>query len=234
MSNKGKDKKTTKTEISYGNAAIDIEVTKLNNLCSHYKESSDVYYAKMKHKTVLMYILLALISLIWYQSVGFTDVLDMVAEGIQQATNINIEKRKHLIYSAELLCFLILFVKFCLLEISIRAKEIYLLDIENVISKHYSDNRAYKRETSLHLFQEKTEYSLFIYSSLELAIKIIAAALSVFIIWDSFNFEHTTAHAGMNIGFCVIITAVGVLYLRKIIDLHELLREKLGKRQTKN
>ena len=128
-----------------------MEETKLNNLCSHYKDSVDIHRATIKQRDTLFYSLLVILSIFTLQLSSADTVATIVNEYVAKVSGIKIGNNVDFVSTLMWLILLGFSTRYFQVVLLIERQYRYMHTLEDQINDYYPDSLAFTREGKSYL-----------------------------------------------------------------------------------
>ncbi|ETR71589.1 MAG: hypothetical protein OMM_02377 [Candidatus Magnetoglobus multicellularis str. Araruama] len=125
--------------------SIELPEMKLNNLCSHYKDSYDIHRETIKRRDKLFYSLLAIIAIFTLQVTSTEEVNTILSKYILKQ-GINLSINFHFISTLIWLILLGFSIRYFQIVIEIQRQYSYLHKLEEELNKYYKNTVVFTRE----------------------------------------------------------------------------------------
>ena len=193
-----------------------MEEAKFNNLCSHYKDTSDIQQATIKQRDMLFYRLLVILAVFTLQLSSTDMVSGIVSDYINKATGITLGRSADFISTLLWLLLLGFTTRYYQVVLEIERQYRYLHALEEKLNSYYSGTKVFTREGKSYL----RKYSLFSNCVWFLYTVIFPAFIISFIIIKAKSEINGMKSIEINqiIDFpcCFIITIISILYIYRL------------------
>ncbi|QBC43773.1 hypothetical protein [Iodobacter fluviatilis] len=191
-------------------AGRSLNEAKFNNLCSHYKDSSEIHFATIKQRDTLFYLLLAILSLFIVHS-AYTDFFNkVVSELFKKNTYTELNEKVDLIST-----FLWLFVfgvsaKYFQTAGIIEKQYGYLHALEEQLEKFYRNTVIFTREGKFYLnkYPVLSKWMWFLYTIAFPLMILMCICFKAYTEISVVKLAGATIYINMVFGILVFITTV--------------------------